>query len=195
MSVADKKSAKKGKLIEAAFELFTLKGINPTAIDEVVKRAGVAKGTFYLYFKDKYDLLEQMIVLKCDELVKNVLTEIKPMTDDCEVLPSDKIITFIDKVMDGLIENKSLAVLVLKDMAAFRKLWTIDEGKESGNTYKTLINIFIEGGCDEDSAPKTMYTVFIAAASVCCDSILYQSPYTPDEIKPQIHQMIKSLIK
>lgn len=195
MSVAEKKSAKKVKLIDAAFELFTIKGINPTAIDEVVKRAGVAKGTFYLYFKDKYDLLEQIITLKCRELVQNVLNSISDEINSGNILPSEKIIMFMDRVMDGFIENRNLAVLVLRDMAAFRKLWSREEFIKEGESYNTLINIFIEGGCDEENAPKTMYMAFIAAASVCCDSILYQSPYTPDEIRPQIHLLVKSLIK
>ena len=195
MSVADKKTAKKGKLIDAAFELFTNKGINPTAIDEVVKRAGVAKGTFYLYFKDKYDLLEQIIMLKCEELVKNVLEGLVDEFESRELLPSEKIIMFIDGIIDGLVENKNLAILVLRDMAAFRKLWSREDTGKKSEISKTLLDIFVEGGCSEEDAPKMMYMTFIAAASVCCDSILYSSPYTPEEIKPQIHLMIKSLIK
>lgn len=195
MSVADKKTAKKGKLIDAAFELFTLKGINPTAIDEVVKRAGVAKGTFYLYFKDKYDLLEQIITLKCEELVRTVLETIKEEFENKETAPSDKIIRFIDLVMDGLTENKNLAVLVLHDMAAFRKLWGPDKRKEESEVFRELQNMFIESGCSEEEAPKQMYMLFVSAAAVCCDCILYQSPYTPEEIRPQIHHLAKSIIK
>ena len=35
---------------------FTSKGIQKTSISDIVEDAGVAKGTFYLYFKDKYDI-------------------------------------------------------------------------------------------------------------------------------------------
>ena len=42
--------------IEKSLKLFTTKGINSTAISDIVEKAGVAKGTFYLYFKDKYDI-------------------------------------------------------------------------------------------------------------------------------------------
>lgn len=37
----------------AAFALFTQKGINDTSISDIAKKANMAKGTFYLYFKDK----------------------------------------------------------------------------------------------------------------------------------------------
>ena len=36
----------------AAYELFTEKGITETAISDIVKKAGVAKGTFYTYFEN-----------------------------------------------------------------------------------------------------------------------------------------------
>ncbi|MEO5953692.1 MAG: TetR/AcrR family transcriptional regulator [Chloroflexia bacterium] len=48
---------KKNALIEAACELFTTQGYENTTIAHVAKRAGVAVGTVYLYFKNKSDLL------------------------------------------------------------------------------------------------------------------------------------------
>ncbi len=50
------KKQKKDALLNAAFDIFTNIGINKTSISEIVEKAGVAKGTFYLYFADKYDL-------------------------------------------------------------------------------------------------------------------------------------------
>ena len=50
--IIDKKELKTNKLLETSFKLFTKKGINNTSVDDITKEAGVAKGTFYLYFKD-----------------------------------------------------------------------------------------------------------------------------------------------
>tara|TARA_R110000868_G_scaffold25090_1_gene97938 strand:+ start:7119 stop:7805 length:687 start_codon:yes stop_codon:yes gene_type:complete len=43
-------------LIEAATQLFADKGVDATTIDEIVVRAGVAKGTFYNYFLDRSEI-------------------------------------------------------------------------------------------------------------------------------------------
>ena len=43
-------------LIEAATQLFAQKGVDATTIDEIVVRAGVAKGTFYNYFLDRSEI-------------------------------------------------------------------------------------------------------------------------------------------
>ncbi len=60
--VDENKKKKKEALFNAAYELFTTKGINSTAISDIVEKAAVAKGTFYLYFKDKYDVKNKLIV-------------------------------------------------------------------------------------------------------------------------------------
>lgn len=45
------------ELMDAAQALFLGKGFNETSVDEIVKGAGVAKGTYYVYFKTKDDVL------------------------------------------------------------------------------------------------------------------------------------------
>ena len=55
------KQIKRESLLETAFRLFTSKGIQKTSISEIVEDAGVAKGTFYLYFKDKYDIRNKLV--------------------------------------------------------------------------------------------------------------------------------------
>ena len=57
------KKRKKSALYNTAFELFTTKGLAKTTISDIVENAGVAKGTFYLYFKDKYDIRNKLVYL------------------------------------------------------------------------------------------------------------------------------------
>ena len=67
--VQTNKQQKKDSLFNTAFTLFTEKGLNKTTISDIVNDAGVAKGTFYLYFKDKYDLRNLLIAKKASELL------------------------------------------------------------------------------------------------------------------------------
>ena len=61
------KLQKQTSLLNTAYELFTTKGVNKTSIAEISKAAGIAKGTFYLYFKDKYDIRNSYAVIGGDE--------------------------------------------------------------------------------------------------------------------------------
>jgi AcrR family transcriptional regulator len=48
-------------ILEAALAVFADEGFAAAKLDHVAERAGVAKGTIYLHFKDKQDLFEQMV--------------------------------------------------------------------------------------------------------------------------------------
>jgi AcrR family transcriptional regulator len=48
-------------ILEAALAVFSEEGFAAARLDHVAERAGVAKGTIYLHFKDKQDLFEQMV--------------------------------------------------------------------------------------------------------------------------------------
>ena len=66
--VESNKKQKKDALFNTAFELFTTKGTNKTTISDIADKACVAKGTFYLYFKDKYDIRNKLVSYKTKEL-------------------------------------------------------------------------------------------------------------------------------
>lgn len=51
------KEEKRLDIARASIDLFTSKGIAQTSIDEIAKSAGVAKGTIYLYFKNKEEII------------------------------------------------------------------------------------------------------------------------------------------
>ena len=54
-------SARRAAILDAALHVFAEHGYESARLDEVAARAGVAKGTLYLYFKDKEDLFEAMV--------------------------------------------------------------------------------------------------------------------------------------
>jgi AcrR family transcriptional regulator len=56
-----RKDARPGELASAALDLFIEKGFSATRLDDVAKRAGVSKGTLYLYFDSKEDLFKAVV--------------------------------------------------------------------------------------------------------------------------------------
>lgn len=73
-----RKDARPGELAAAALELFVERGFAATRLDDVAKRAGVSKGTLYLYFDSK------------EELFKAVIREgyVAPLTEAAHLLES-----------------------------------------------------------------------------------------------------------
>lgn len=58
---ARRKDARPGELLEAALELFVEKGFAATRAEEVARRAGVSKGTLFLYFASKEELFKAVV--------------------------------------------------------------------------------------------------------------------------------------
>ena len=56
-----RKDARPGELLAAALELFVEKGFAATRAEEVAKRAGVSKGTLFLYFSSKEELFKAVV--------------------------------------------------------------------------------------------------------------------------------------
>ncbi len=56
-----RKQARPGELLDAALDLFVEKGFSATRVDEVAARAGVSKGTLFLYFQSKEDLFKAVV--------------------------------------------------------------------------------------------------------------------------------------
>lgn len=56
-----RKEARPSELLAAALELFVEKGFASTRVEEVAKRAGVSKGTLFLYFSSKEELFKAVV--------------------------------------------------------------------------------------------------------------------------------------
>jgi AcrR family transcriptional regulator len=71
------KEIKRRRILLAATELFIRQGFRKTSVDEVAQAAGVAKGTVYLYFKNKSDLLMNCIALEKLQFVGGIMDVLK----------------------------------------------------------------------------------------------------------------------
>src|ERR1700726_4322423 len=58
---AERAAERRAAIVEAALEEFIARGFTATRLDDVARRAGVAKGTIYLHFKDKESMFEELI--------------------------------------------------------------------------------------------------------------------------------------
>src|SRR5882672_1649475 len=58
---AERAAERRQAIIDAALDEFIARGFTATRLDDIAKRAGVAKGTIYLHFKDKESMFEELI--------------------------------------------------------------------------------------------------------------------------------------
>ena len=58
---AKQKEQLRQEIIDIAIQLFEERGFGAVSVDEIAQRTGIAKGTFYLYFKSKADLIQSVL--------------------------------------------------------------------------------------------------------------------------------------
>ena len=75
-----RKDARPAELLEAALDLFVEHGYAATKVEEVAKRAGVSKGTLFLYFPSKEDLFKAVVRQNITEQIGNWSNEFDEFT-------------------------------------------------------------------------------------------------------------------
>ncbi|MBC2451830.1 TetR/AcrR family transcriptional regulator [Clostridium saccharobutylicum] len=189
-----KKLLKEKEILLAGYNLFVTRGVEKTAIDDIVKLAGVAKGTFYLYFKDKYDLLDQLILQKSNEIIKDGLKK----ANSLGIYDFRKrTLFFLDYIISYLKENKSLLKLINKNISwgLYRK--AMMKPKEY-DEIKNVLDIFVRNltnyGIQKDEAEMTLFMIIELVGSVCFTTIILKEPTDIESIKPILFKKILSMI-
>lgn len=82
---------RKNEILDAAEALFVTKGYNKTTIIDILSKVGIAKGTFYYYFKSKEEVMDEIIFRVVDRDVEKAETIVK----DNNMNPIQKIQTIL----------------------------------------------------------------------------------------------------
>ncbi len=61
---------KKHEILEAASELFQMKGYDNTTVMDIIEEVGIAKGTLYHYFDSKEEILDTLILNQTEEALQ-----------------------------------------------------------------------------------------------------------------------------
>lgn len=190
--VDENKKKKKETLFNSAYELFTTKGINSTAISDIVEKAGVAKGTFYLYFKDKYDIKNKLIAHKTHELFR----EAKSALDAEHVRGlEEQLIFIIDHIIDTLVANKPLLNFISKNlvMGALRSALLTGESTDN-DFYEIFLGMIADDEYEYEHVDVMLFTIVELAGSAGYNSILYQEPLPIEQYKPFLYRSVRLII-
>ncbi len=166
-------------------------GISKTSISDIVDQAGVAKGTFYLYFKDKYDIHNKLICHKSDQLLKNALSRL--MTANISDF-EDSIVFIADSILNQLSENPNLLKFISKNLSwgSLRSAVTQPEDDDDALTdiYDRL-KIRAQGY----NEPEIMFFMITnVISSSCYSAVLYSEPADISVLKPHILGCVRDIM-
>lgn len=189
--ITKKKNEKYAKILDTALGLFEKNGTHLVSIDEIVKGAGVAKGTFYLYFKDRYDLISTLIIEKASKYMSLLSDEYEPR-DFGDV--STSVRHYIEYISDFLQKNKTLCILIEKNLNTCVNAVAQTKEGPIKELYEKIFSELINCGAAEAEARAKLYLYIELIVSSCCNAIIRETPYTIEELKPHLCQIIESSI-
>ncbi len=190
-----KKQQKRSSLLDSAFSLFINNGFNKTSVSDITNDAGVAKGTFYLYFKDKYDLRNHLIIHKANQIFHLAYDA---LLEHPEISSFEERILFItDHVLDQLAANLNLARLLSKHLSwGFIKTFVYAPPSDDQPSIYTIYESLLSDAHHCYRNPELMmYSILELAGGMSYNAILFHEPMPLEQMKPFLYESIRGIIK
>src|SRR5947199_8427663 len=106
------KEARRHQVLGCAREVFADRGYHATKVEDIVRAAGIARGTFYLYFQDKRSIFAELLDDFFVTLQKSISRiDVSDPTRDI----ATQVRSNVRSVLSTLFSNKLLAKIMLSD--------------------------------------------------------------------------------
>ena len=192
---AIKKMQKERALLNAAYSLFLKNGIRNTSISDITEKAGVAKGTFYLYFKDKFEIRDRIVATKAAEIINTSYRELLKSETAKESI-EEQILFLVDHSIDQLITNERMMHFIATDLE-----WTVlskalirDDFKEDERTADFSYELLEKVEAEYRDVAIMVFMIFELTSAVSYNASVHGSPVSLEELKPELFNVLKAIM-
>jgi TetR/AcrR family fatty acid metabolism transcriptional regulator len=147
----DKINDKYQRILEASVNVFADHGFHQSTVSQIAKKAGVADGTIYLYFKNKEDILVQIFNYK----TKQIFERFREVVDSADN-PIEKLRNLIRRHLQEFQQDRNLAVVYLAETRQINRVME-DQIKIMSKMYFDLVAKILEQGQQDGSFRKVLY--------------------------------------
>lgn len=190
------KRNKRTSLLQTAFDLFVEQGFSKATISDISKRAGLAKGTFYLYFRDKYDLRDQLVARKSAQLMQEALKALELRPEKPRTL-EDYIFGITDYILNYLQANPMLLKFISKNLSwgLFRFASAQPEDvPQLTEFYEGFLQALKADHIECEHPDLLLFTIIELIGSTGYSCIVYESPCDLKTYLPWLHQSIHQIL-
>jgi AcrR family transcriptional regulator len=165
------KAERRQQILLAAREVFAKRGYHQATIDDIVAHAGVARGTFYLYFEDKRSVFSDLIDRFSAKLTMAIVSIV---TDNPERPVAEQIHANVRAIIATSLSDRTLTRILFTDAVGIDS----DFDRKLGTFYDTLVQLLTESlkegqklGIVGDGEPRVLAYLSIGALK----ELLYQA--------------------
>lgn len=190
----ENKKQKRSALLSQAFSLFMKKGIANTSISDITQEAGVGKGTFYFYFRDKEDLIEKLIAQKAEQLFFHALEGLNQQKEPISV--EDSLIYIANDLLEQLIQDSRLLKFLNKNLnyGIYKNALSREEVRNDFDFLATYYQLIEKDGSEWNEPLLMLYTIVELVSSTCHSIILEREPVDYEHYKPYLFACIRNIM-
>jgi AcrR family transcriptional regulator len=111
--------ARREAILKAALEEFSARGFEAARLDDVARRAGIAKGTIYLYFSDKETLFQELVRSEISPIV-GTLEHVSHVEAPIRMIAEQFVELFVREIIET--RRKDIIRLIISEGPRFPKL-------------------------------------------------------------------------
>jgi AcrR family transcriptional regulator len=112
LRAARKRERRRGMVLDTALRVFSEKGYHQTRISDIIEAAGIARGTFYLYFDSKNAIFHELLDLLLTRIRENVVGV--DLTDGAPPI-RDQLLVSVGRVLTAFHDSPALTKFVLRE--------------------------------------------------------------------------------
>ena len=174
---------RKGQIMNAAEEVFSKKGFSDARMDDIAEETGLSKGTLYLYYKSKDDL----IIAILDRIFQREIKAFENL-DFSTISATDAILVFTDTTIKDIKIMMRLLPITYEFMGlAFRNKFVQTTFKTYLNHYLNILIPIIQTGIDSgEFRPADAREVAIAMGAIMEGTLLLWV-YDNSLVEPEQH--------
>jgi len=179
---------KKQRLENSAFRLFLKKGINETSVNDIVKDASLAKGTFYVYYKDKSQLVHEIGVKINTSLMHTLILTTKKEHEQSGI---PWACAFLKHLIQYFQDNPPLLKLLHHLFLQEDKIpLPLIRMEHEIACFDEFIGSFQKEAENREDAYKRFLLVMEISAVVCYNAVFYHQPDSLEHITEMFYNLI-----
>lgn len=173
---------KKERIVQAGIKMFRTHGIEKTTVSSIVKEAGIAQGTFYLYFPSKLSLMPAIA-----EVMVEKMMAIVEETVDKEATFNDKLEQFVDAVFLVTREYNEIQALIYAGLASTEHLkeWETVYAPFYDWVSELLMEAKASGSLREDLRVERSSKLIIALVESAAEQVYLYDVTDENEVQQQ----------
>lgn len=193
--VAENKHNKLHAMLDTAYELFTEKGITKTSISDIARHSGVAKGTFYLYFKDKYDIRNRLVMYESQKILRQAYEAMQAASPPPETLEA-QVLFIVEHILCQLESHTELLTLIAKNLSwgILKRQLARAETEDDFEFKRVFMELTAPYGISVAESEILLYLLVELVGATCYNAILYAEPCSLAALKPYLFESIRRII-